>query len=147
MLSVKMLKPYYVKEEEKYIRVVLAYQYFSLLMVDEIYHFVPLEGREIRFNRVTQQIENEQDVFVFQKGNKFNRIMLADLMKVKDFQEHLNPILNPYMIQSLTDEKNDQIDQVIMALERTNLLRLIDQSLDEQNEEKFQLYTKILNDM
>ncbi|SFM24165.1 IDEAL domain-containing protein [Gracilibacillus orientalis] len=147
MLSVKMLKPYYVKEEGKHIRVVLAYQYFSLLMDDEVYHFVPLEAREIRINRDTQQIENENDVFVFQKGKKYNRIILSDLIKVNDFQEHLSTILSPYIIMSQTDEKEDNIDHVIMELERSNLLRLIDRALEEHNPENFHLYTTILNEM
>ncbi|QGH34032.1 IDEAL domain-containing protein [Gracilibacillus salitolerans] len=147
MLSVKMLKPYYVKEEGNYIRVVLAYQYFSLLMDDEVYHFVPLEAREIRINRDTQQIENKNDVFVFQKGKKYNHITLSDLMKVKDFQEHLSTILSPYIIVSETDEKKDNIDHVIMELERSNLLRLIDRSLDDKNPENFLLYTTKLNEM
>ncbi|WP_228552414.1 IDEAL domain-containing protein [Gracilibacillus salitolerans] len=143
----KMLKPYYVKEEGNYIRVVLAYQYFSLLMDDEVYHFVPLEAREIRINRDTQQIENKNDVFVFQKGKKYNHITLSDLMKVKDFQEHLSTILSPYIIVSETDEKKDNIDHVIMELERSNLLRLIDRSLDDKNPENFLLYTTKLNEM
>ncbi|MGP4041392.1 IDEAL domain-containing protein [Gracilibacillus sp. D59] len=147
LLSVKMLKPYYVKEEGKYIRVVLAYQYFSLLMDDEVYHFVPLEAREIRINRDTQHIENKNDVFVFQKGKKYNRITLADLIKVKDFQQHISTILSPYMIMSETDEKNDNIDHVIMELERSNLLRLIDRALDDKNPEDFHLYTTKLNEM
>ncbi|WP_066192234.1 MULTISPECIES: IDEAL domain-containing protein [Gracilibacillus] len=147
MFSVKMLKPYYIKEEQEYIRVVLAYQYFSLLMDEEVYHFVPLEAREIRIKRDTQQIENKEAVFVFQKGKQFHRIHLADLMKVKDFQQHLSTILSPYMMLPKPEEKKDNIDQVIMELERTNLLRLVDQALDEQNEAHFYLYTNKLTEM
>ncbi|GAE95087.1 hypothetical protein JCM21714_4296 [Gracilibacillus boraciitolerans JCM 21714] len=148
MLSVKMLKPYYVKEEDKYIRVVLAYQYFSLMMDGEVYHFVPpLEAREIRINRGTQKIENKDAVFVFQKGKQYRRISLADLMKVKDFQQHLSSILSPYMIMPQTEVKKDNIDHVIMELERSNLLRLIDRALDEKNIETFQLYTTTLKEM
>ncbi len=116
-------------------------------MDDEVYHFVPLEAREIRINRDTQQIENKNDVFVFQKGKKYNRITLSDLIKVKDFQEHLSTILSPYIIVSETDEKKDNIDHVIMELERSNLLRLIDRSLDDKNPENFLLYTTKLNEM
>ncbi|WP_244535157.1 IDEAL domain-containing protein [Gracilibacillus kekensis] len=143
----KMLKPYYVKEEDKYIRVVLAYQYFSLLMEDEVYHFLPLEAREIRINRKTQTIENQDAVFVFQKGKQYNRITLADLMKVKDFQQHLTTILSPYIIMNESEEKTDNIDHVIIELERSNLLRLIDRALDEKNPTNFQLYTTKLNEM
>ena len=45
-MLVKMLKPYYVKEDERFIRVVLAYQYFSLLIDEELYQFVPMEARD-----------------------------------------------------------------------------------------------------
>ncbi len=102
LLSVKMFKPYYVKEEGNYIRVMLAYQYFSLLMDEKVYHFVPLEAREIRINRDTQEIENKDAVFVFQKGKKYNRITLEDLMKIKDFEDHLSIVLSSYMVMPQT---------------------------------------------
>ncbi len=144
MLSIKTFKPYYVKEEGNYIRVVLAFQYFSLLMDDKVYQFVPLESREIRINRETQAIENKDAVFVFQKGKKYNRITLRDLMRVKDFQDHLSKILSPYMILTQPKEKRDEIDYVIMELEKINLLRLIDLALDEKDQIKFNLYTEKL---
>lgn len=147
MLSVKMLKPYYVKEEKTRIRVVLAYQYFSLSMDDELYYFVPMEAREIRINRETQQIENKDVVFVFQKGKQYHRISLAELMMVKDFKEHLASILNPYIVMSSEDIEQHNINQVILELERSNILRLIDRALDEKNEENFQWYTTKLNEM
>lgn len=147
MLSVKMLKPYYVKEEKTRIRVVLAYQYFSLSMDDELYYFVPMEAREIRINRETQQIENKDAVFVFQKGKQYHRISLAELMMVKDFKEHLASILNPYIVMSSEDIEQHNINQVILELERSNILRLIDRALDEKNEENFQWYTTKLNEM
>ncbi|SER52179.1 IDEAL domain-containing protein [Gracilibacillus ureilyticus] len=147
MLSIKVFKPYYVKEEGKYIRVVLAYQYFSLLMDEKVYHFVPLESREIRINRDTKEIENKDAVFVFQKGKKYNRIALVDLMKVKDFQEHLSQILNPYITLPKPTVKPDEIDFIIMELERNNLIRLIDKALDEKDEMNFNYYTNILLDM
>ncbi|ENH98376.1 hypothetical protein J416_00274 [Gracilibacillus halophilus YIM-C55.5] len=147
MLSIKMFKPYYVKEEGHYIRVVLAYQYFSLSLDDQIYHFVPLESREIRMNRVTHEIENQQDVFVFQKGKSYNHMKLAELMQIPDFQEHLAYILNPYMMVTDNQQREDEIDQVIFELERMNLIRLIDQSLDEKNYEDFLYYSSKLNEM
>ncbi|WP_277678778.1 MULTISPECIES: IDEAL domain-containing protein [Gracilibacillus] len=147
LLSVKMFKPYYVKEEGNYIRVMLAYQYFSLLMDEKVYHFVPLEAREIRINRDTQEIENKDAVFVFQKGKKYNRITLEDLMKIKDFEDHLSIVLSSYMVMPQTKNKKDNIDHAIMELERNNLLRLIDKALDERDQAKFQLYTTKLNEM
>ncbi|KAB8125852.1 IDEAL domain-containing protein [Gracilibacillus oryzae] len=147
MLSIKLFKPYYVKEEGKFIRVVLAYQYFSLLMDEKVYNFVPLEAREIRINRDTKEIENKEAVFVFQKGKKYNRIALGDLMKIKDFQQHLTQILAPYIALPNTIDKPDEIDGIIMELERNNLLRLIDKALDEKDMEKFHFYTNNLLEM
>ncbi|MRH41952.1 IDEAL domain-containing protein [Aquibacillus halophilus] len=147
MLSVKMLKPYYVKEESDCIRVVLAYQYFSLLLDDKVYQFVPLESREIRINRETQKVENEQDVFVFQKGKEYSRVALSELLKLSDFLTHLNSILQPYLNGDTTPIETDEIDQVIIALERENLKRLIDMALEDKDYKDFKKYTDKLNEM
>ncbi|WP_226037104.1 IDEAL domain-containing protein [Aquibacillus saliphilus] len=147
MLSVKMLKPYYVKEESDCIRVVLAYQYFSLSLDDKVYQFVPLEAREIRINRKTQKVENEEDVFVFQKGKEYSRVALTELLKLSDFLTHLNSIVQPYLNGDKTPIKTEEIDQVIIALEKENLKRLIDTSLEDKNYQDFKKYTKKLKEM
>ncbi|WP_186580772.1 IDEAL domain-containing protein [Aquibacillus kalidii] len=147
MLSVKMLKPYYVKEEEEAIRVVLAYQYFSLSLDDKVYQFVPLESREIRINRKTQKVENEQDVFVFQKGKEYSRVALSELLKLSDFVNHLDSIVHPYLNGDKTPLKDEKVDQVIIELEKENIKRLIDHALEERNYSKFMDYTEILNKM
>ena len=147
MLSVKMLKPYYVKEEAECIRVVLAYQYFSLSLDDKVYQFVPLESREIRINRQTQQVENDQDVFVFQKGKEYSRVALSELLKLHDFRVHLNSIIQPYLNNDKTPIKSEEIDQVVIELEIENLKRLIDKALEENDYEKFIEYSGLLNEM
>ncbi|RCW74744.1 IDEAL domain-containing protein [Saliterribacillus persicus] len=147
MVSIKMFKPYYVKEEGKYIRVVLAYQYFSLVLDGGVYHFVPLEAREIRFNRETQKIENEEAVFVFQKGKSFNRISLAELIQVEDFQEHLANILRPHLTEEPNTTSNPAIDEVIYALEHENIKRLIDQALINKDQKAFMFYSNKLIEM
>lgn len=135
------------KEEEKCIRVVLAYQYFSLSLDDKVYQFVPLESREIRINRETQKVENEQDVFVFQKGKEYSRVALSELLKLDDFITHLNSIIHPYLNGDTTPIKEEQIDKVIMQLEKENLKRLIDRALENNNYEQFMKYTNKLNEM
>ncbi|WP_077624723.1 IDEAL domain-containing protein [Sediminibacillus massiliensis] len=145
MLSVKRFKPYYIKEERDCVRVVLAYQYFSLLLDDKVYQFVPLEAREIRVNRQTRKVENENDIFVFQKGKEYNRLPLSDLMKLKDFLTQLDTIVHPYLLK--TPIQPDEAGPIIEALERENVKRLIDRALGEKDKEAFVKYTEILNKM
>ncbi|WP_138419501.1 IDEAL domain-containing protein [Aquibacillus sediminis] len=147
MLSVNRLKPYYVKEETNCIRVVLAYQYFSLSLDDKVYQFVPLESREIRINRETQQVENENDVFVFQKGKEYSRVALSELLKLSDFKAHLNSIIHPYLNNDKTPIKTEEINHVIIDLEKQNLKRLIDEALEKRDYDKFIEYTDKLKEM
>ncbi|MCT2537232.1 IDEAL domain-containing protein [Aquibacillus koreensis] len=147
MLSVKMLKPYYVKEEADCIRVVLAYQYFSLSLDEKVYQFVPLESREIRVNRITQQVENEQDVFVFQKGKEYSRVTLSELLKLTDFKKQLQSLIQPYINGDKTPIQEEKIDEVIMELEKENMKRLIDRALEERDYQTFLDYTDKLNQM
>ncbi|WP_407271070.1 IDEAL domain-containing protein [Radiobacillus sp. PE A8.2] len=147
MLSVKMFKPYYIKEETDHIRVVLAYQYFSLSLDDQVYQFVPLEAREIRINRKTQEVENQGDVFVFQKGKEYSRVTLSELLKLKDFKTRLSSIIHPYINGDKTPIEKDEINEVVEQLEKENLKRLIDQTLEDRNYQAFKKYTKILNEM
>lgn len=135
------------KDDGDFIRVVLAYQYFSIVINEIVFHFVPLEAREIRINRMTQKIENKRDIFVFQNGKKYENISVAELMKIKDFQLHLASILSPYIVMAKPDVTHDEINDVIMELEKSNILRLIDKALDEGNEQDFIKYTNLLNHM
>ncbi|UFT98577.1 IDEAL domain-containing protein [Radiobacillus kanasensis] len=145
MLSVKMLKPYYIKEEDESLRVVLAYQYFSLLLDDKVYQFVPLESREIRVNRNTQKVENQDDIFVFQRGKEYSRVALADLLKLNDFLTNLNAIIDPYMNNDRTLIQEEDVDQVIAQLEEENIKRLIDDALEKKDRERFMALTDQLN--
>ncbi|GAA0285788.1 ERCC4-related helicase [Gracilibacillus halotolerans] len=147
MPTIKTFKPYYVKDDGDHIRVVLAYQYFSIVINEIVYHFVPLEAREIRINRITQKVENKNDIFVFQNGKKYESISVANLMRIKDFQLHLASILSPYMVLTKMDVTHDEINAVIMELEKSNIHRLIDQALDEKNEADFLKYTELLKNM
>ncbi|WP_112181919.1 MULTISPECIES: IDEAL domain-containing protein [Paraliobacillus] len=147
MLSVNMLQPYYVKEEEQHIRVVLAFQYFSLWLDEQIYQFVPVEAREIRVNRKTRLVENKQDIFVFQKGKKFASVSLADLLKLDDFHTRLQSIIYPYVKKDKTVIETDEVNDIIIALEKQNVKRLIDQALEANDRANFIKYTSVLNEM
>ena len=60
---------------------------------DEIFHFIPSEGKEIVINIKSLQVENLGEVFVFQRGNRFIRLPLYQLLLISDLHTHLNMII------------------------------------------------------
>lgn len=149
MVTVKLLKPYYIKMSSEYIRIILAYQYFSLIINGKVYHFVPIKGKEIRINRRTKQVVNTETKFAFQKGKDIIYITMKKLTTLSDFMMQLNEIIKPYYEQPLLEDgktvKNkDEYDQVIKQLELENLKRLIDKALDDRDKEAFEKLVKML---
>ncbi|KGX86128.1 IDEAL domain-containing protein [Pontibacillus litoralis] len=141
MLSVRMLKPFYVKHETTCIRIMLAYQYFSIHFGDDLYQFIPIEGREIVVNRKTKRITNIEDILVFQKGKHMMQISMQELMDLPDFLTHVNSIASRYL-----DPKSlRKMDQIIYYLERENALRLIDNALDERDKPTFLTLSSYFN--
>lgn len=136
MLSIKTLKPFYVKQETRNIRIMLAYQYFTIHIDGDVYQFVPVEGREIVVNRKTKRIENEKDILVFQKGKHMIQISIAELLDIPEFLTHVHSIAHRYLTKQLpvTLEKSGD---VIYELERQNAMRLIDQAIDQNDKEAF----------
>ena len=138
MLLVQLMKPFYIKKEDGRINLVFAYQYFSIKKEDEIFHFVPVEGKEIIVNAKTMQVENLSEVFVFQKGNRFIRLPLYQLLLVSDIHTHLLSIIEN------TDEKEsasfpiEGMEEIIQQLEKENFERMIDYALIQRNEALFQ---------
>ncbi|UOQ94442.1 IDEAL domain-containing protein [Halobacillus shinanisalinarum] len=147
MLNVKMLKPYYVKEDKRFIRIVLAYQYFSLFIDEELYQFIPKESREIIIDRKRKRVHNVFDIFVFQRGKRIVYVSVADLLELPDFLTHLHSITSPYYQEDVEDiiEENHDISVIIEELEKSNLQRLIDQSLDIRDQEAFTSLTETLH--
>ena len=143
MISVQFMKPFYTKVSDTKLRLVFAYQYFSIEKESEIYHFIPIEGKEMIVNLNTMQVENLSEVFVFQRGNRFIRLPLYQLLLVSNIHEHLTPILDNVTanLNIEASEENMPIDPEILvlihSLEEENLLRLIDTALAERNEELF----------
>lgn len=149
MVTVKMLKPYYIKMSTEYIRVILAYQYFSVLINDKVYHFVPIEEQEIRIDRKTQQVVNIEATFAFQKGKDIIHIAMKKLISLPDFLVQLHSIAEPYYKQSEIENKGKDvsIDEgaiMIEELEKLNIKRLIDKSLDDRDDQAFYELVKLL---
>ncbi len=141
-----MLKPYYIKEDDEYIRIVLAYQYFAVFINNKVYQFVPVEAKEIRINRKTQKVENIEAKFAFQKGKEIIYIPMAELVSLPDFLIQLHSIAEPYYVQEKkkTVEHDNEIAMIIDELEQRNIKRLIDKALDKWDEQSFRSLVKLL---
>ncbi len=141
MMQVQYMKPFYTKITGDKLRLVFAYQYFSILKENEIFHFIPIEGKEMIINLNTQQIENISEVFVFQKGNRFIRLPLYQLLLITNVHEHLAPILESAtpkpqlpLVSSVTV---GEVEHLIAELEQQNIDYLIDQALLDHNKALF----------
>lgn len=142
MIHVQFMKPFYTKVTGGQLRLVFAYQYFSILKDDEIFHFIPIEGKEMIVNLQTMQVENLSEVFVFQKGNRFIRLPLYQLLLISNVHDHLVPILESSAPQvEEVEEKSaerTELDDIITQLERENIVRLIDEALAQNDKESFE---------
>ncbi|HLS34626.1 MAG TPA: IDEAL domain-containing protein [Bacillota bacterium] len=142
MVTVKTLKPYYIKVDARAIRVILAYKHFSVLINRELYQFVPLEAKEIRINRKTRKIENIGARFAFQKDKDIIYIAMTKLISLPDFLLQLYAIVESYFARDQRKVRQSEVEDrdtslIIKHLERENIKRLIDHSLDEKDEEAF----------
>lgn len=132
MITVKMLKPYYIKANAQHVRVVLAYQYFSVVIDQDVYQFIPVEAKEIRLNRYNKKIENLGARFAFQKGKKVVYMSMTELISLPDFIIQLHSIAGPYFKDD-ANVLNKEQDKLIKELEMLNLKRLIDKALDQRD--------------
>lgn len=149
MVTVKMLKPYYIKMNSEYIRVILAYQYFSLLINSKVYHFVPIEGQEILVNRKTKQVVNTETKFAFQKGKDVIYMTMKKLTSLTDFIDQLETIVRPYYDKSVMlplkeDGLNIDTEALIEEMEEQNVKRLIDSAIDQRDEQAFHQWIDVL---
>ena len=141
MLQVKLMKPFYSKQEGQIRKLVFAYQYFSILKDDELFHFIPVEGKEIIINIKTYKVENLSEVFVFQKGNRFIRLPLYQLLLVSDIHIHLQTILqlDDMGDNEIMNDVQEEAEVAIQELEEENRYRMIDYALQERNEILFNM--------
>lgn len=146
LVTVKMLKPYYIKMNSEYIRIILAYQYFSLLIDKKVYHFVPIEGREILINRSTKRVVNTNTKFAFQKDKEIIYITVKKLTTLVDFMTQLDEMIEPYYSENTGSNHGVSMQTIglIKEIELVNLKRLIDKALDERDEVLFNDLTKLI---
>lgn len=144
VVTIKRLKPYYIKADDQYVRVVLAYQYFAVVIRQKIYQFVPLENSEVVLDRNTRKIENTDDRFAFQKGKDIVYMSMSELISLPDFLYHIHAITEPYFVDHPEIKKTHEHHSVIDELEQINIKRLIDRALDERDETSFYKLVKFL---
>lgn len=146
MLSVQRMTPFFTSQEDFRLRLVFAYQYFSIVKGGEVFQFIPSEGKEIVINMKSLQVENLGEVFVFQCGNRFIRLPLYQLLLISDLHMHLTVILEGTMeietdvnvLEVVTLEAIEIIEQ----LEADNRLRMIDYALETDNIAMFNALTE-----
>jgi len=142
------MTPFFTRKEEFRIRLVFAYQYFSIVKGEELFHFIPTEGKEIVINMKSLQVENLGEVFVFQRGNRFIRLPLYQLLLISDLHMHLKNILegnvdvDMELKVELTEEVLGESKAIIESLEHENLRRMIDYALETNNVRLFNELTE-----
>ena len=139
MLSVQRMTPFFTSQEDFRLRLVFAYQYFSIIKGGEVYQFVPSEGKEIVVNIKSLQVENLGEVFVFQRGNRFIRLPLYQLLLISDLHLHLSSILEGTLNLQLEipEVVIREAEEMIKEIESDNRLRMIDYALETNNRTLF----------
>lgn len=148
MISVQRMTPFYTSQEDFKLRLVFAYQYFSVIKGDEVFHFIPAEGKEIIINMKNLQVENLAEVFVFQRGNRFIRLPLYQLLLISDLHAHLKTIMEGSiamkvdLVSKLPEEVSIEAAVLICNLESENRMRMIDYALETKNLQLFNILTE-----
>lgn len=139
MLSVQRMMPFFTSQEDFRLRLVFAYQYFSIIKGGEVYQFVPTEGKEIVINMKSLQVENLGEVFVFQRGTRFLRLPLYQLLLISDLHLHLSSMLEgTFNVEIKVPEVVvEETKNIVAELEETNKLRMIDYALETNNRTLF----------
>lgn len=144
MLKIRRIEPFYTKRDGDRLKLVFAYQYFSIIKDEELFHFIPVEGKEIIINLKTLQIENLSDVFVFQKNSRFIRLPLYQLLLVSNIHDHLQIILSDLELEEDTKSafiaKSVEVQSLLENLEEDNRLRMIDYALEQRD---FEMFTQL----
>jgi hypothetical protein len=150
MLSVQRMTPFYTSQEEFQLRLVFAYQYFSIIKGGDVFQFIPSEGKEIVINTKSLQVENLGEVFVFQRGSRFIRLPLYQLLLISDLHIHLTTILEGTMGLETEVETSEVVAleavSIIEQLEADNKLRMIDYALETGNIDMFNELTEGLQE-
>lgn len=94
MIEITYLKPFQTRVRGNKLRLVFAYQYLTIHKDEETFHFIPIEGKEILIDTQTRQVTNLNEVFVFQKGNRFIRMPLYQFLLITNAHNLLNGIID-----------------------------------------------------
>lgn len=144
MIQIQYMKPFYKKVRGSKMHLVFAYQYFSVMKDDEAFHFIPIESKEIIIDLNTMQVQNLSDVFVFQRGNRFMRLPLYQLLLVSNIHDHLHMLIEDVNgeVQATeafkTEESvSSQTMTLLNELELMHLRQCIDNALDGGDKELF----------
>ncbi len=139
MLSIQRMTPFFTSQEDFRLRLVFAYQYFSIIKGGEVFQFVPSEGKEIVINMKSLQVENLGEVFVFQRGSRFIRLPLYQLLLISDLHMHLTTILEGTMdVETpMPEVVTLEAAGIIDLLEANNRLYMIDYALETNNRSMF----------
>lgn len=139
LISLKILRPYHIKVNKKFIHIRLEHQFFSIYKDNEEYQFVPIESKEIRINRLTGKIDNVDATFAFQSGEKLFYISMEKLTFHPQFLNQINNIAKPYYNKTQVDEEvqKTEVELIINELEQINKKKLIDKALDNRDKELF----------
>ncbi|WP_373893405.1 IDEAL domain-containing protein [Virgibacillus natechei] len=143
VVTVKKLKPYHIKADSTNLYVIVSPSYFTVVINNEEYQFVPMKAREIIVNRRTKLIDNLEDEFAFQKGENVIYITMSELILMPDFVILVDSIAAPFYIKN-TEQINEENNVIIEKIERLNVIRLIDKALDERDENAFYALLKLL---
>lgn len=112
----------------------------------DVFQFIPSEGKEIVINTKSLQVENLGEVFVFQRGNRFIRLPLYQLLLISDLHIHLTTILEGTMGLEMEVETLEVVTLeavgIIEQLEADNRLRMIDYALETDNIQMFNELTE-----
>lgn len=145
MIKVQFMKPFYTKVSGTKLRLVFAYQYFSIIKDDEVYHFIPIEGKEMNIDLTTMQFQNLSEVFVFQCGKQFMRMPLYQLLLVSDVHNYLKPIIEQHSVEgSETNETltcSAEVEELILEIEKMHLQHAIDKALKDRDITAFNVLT------
>jgi hypothetical protein len=138
------MTPFFTSQEDFRLRLVFAYQYFSILKGGEVYQFVPSEGKEIVVNVKSLQVENLGEVFVFQRGSRFIRLPLYQLLLISDLHLHLSSILEGTLNLQLEIPEVVilEAEELMKEIESENRLRMIDYALETNNRTLFTQLTE-----
>ena len=146
MLSVQRMTPFFTSQEDFRLRLVFAYQYFSIIKGGDVFQFIPSEGKEIVVNMKSLQVENLGEVFVFQRGSRFIRLPLYQLLLISDLNTHLTVILEGALGVETQIETPEIVSLeaagLIEELEAINRLRMIDYALETDNIQLFDELTE-----